>query len=158
MLNLLRILKKLLALGNEVSDNSPLGLQLIQRLLLSLNQLFDVLNTAGSNITSGAEHDSIQELNMRLQFITIGIALPVQIHLDLSFEDSWDQVLMFLNDGIQFGTLFSAFLFSSLSHQNFQDLLQPFLDLSALKIFAEGLKFEIITSYGNRTRDFENLT
>ena len=91
---LLWVLKKYFALGNEVSDNAFFGLHLRKRLLLSLNQLFNILNTAGSNVTGRAEHDSIQELNMGFQLITISITFPVEINFDLGLEDSGNEVLV----------------------------------------------------------------
>ena len=49
--NLLGILQELFALGDELTHDSPLGLKLAERLLLSLNQLLHVLNAAGCNVT-----------------------------------------------------------------------------------------------------------
>ena len=98
---LLWVLKELFALADQVRDNGFLGLKLVQRLLLPLNQLLYVFNTAGSNITSGAEHDAIQKLNVRFQFITIGIAFPVEINFNCCLGDSGDEVLVLLNEGLQ---------------------------------------------------------
>ena len=107
---LLRVFHELFALADEFRDNAPLGLKLVQRLFLPLNQLFNVLNTAGSNVTGGAEHDSIQELNMGFQFITEGVTLPVEINLDLGLEDGGDEILVFLDQGFQFGILAGLFM------------------------------------------------
>ena len=130
--NLLWILQELFALGNEVPDNASFGLQLTEGLFLSLNQLFDVFNAAGCDVTGRAEHNAVQELNVRLQFVSIGVTLPVQIHLDLSLQDGGDQLFMLEDDGVKFLHLFRPLLFSTLSHQDFQDVLEPFFDLSTL--------------------------
>ena len=130
--NLLWILQELFALGNEVPDNASFGLQLTEGLFLSLNQLFDVFNAAGCDVTGRAEHNAVQELNVRLQFVSIGVTLPVQIHLDLSLQDGGDQLFVLLDDGVKFLHLFSPLLFAALSHQDFQDVLKPFFDLCTL--------------------------
>jgi hypothetical protein len=39
---------------------------------------------------------------VRFQLITIGIALPVEINLDLSLENCWDKLFMLLDESIQF--------------------------------------------------------
>merc|ERR1711899_387994 len=88
------VLKKLSTLGDEISDDTTLGLQLSERLLLSLNQLFNVFNTARSNVTCGAEHDSVQKFNVWFQLITIGVTFPVEINFNLSFEDGWDKLFV----------------------------------------------------------------
>jgi hypothetical protein len=59
------------------------GLQLVEGLLLSLDQLLDVLDAAGSDVAGGAEHDAVQELDVGLQLVAVGVALPVQVDLDL---------------------------------------------------------------------------
>jgi hypothetical protein len=130
----------LFALDNKLADNSSLGFKLAKRLLLSLNQLLDIFNAARSNISGGAKHDAIQEFNVRFELITIGVAFPVQINLDLGLEDSRDELFVLLDEGVKLLTLFSPLLFASFCHQDFQDLFQPFLDLTPLKIFAKGLE------------------
>ena len=137
---LLWVLKKYFALGNEVSDNAFFGLHLRKRLLLSLNQLFNILNAAGSNVTGRAEHDSIQELNIGFQLVTISVTFPVEINFDLGLENSGNEVLMLADHGLQFIHIVGPLVFTSLSHQDFQDILQPFLNFGTLQIFAEGLK------------------
>merc|ERR1719384_2606013 len=92
-LGLVRVLEDDLPLGNEVCDNVPLGVQLGEGLLLSLNKLINILEARGSNVSGGGEHDSVKELNMGLELITIGVALPVEIHHDSSFLDIGDQLL-----------------------------------------------------------------
>jgi len=84
-LNILWILKKLFTLGDEFSDNCPSCLQLVERLLLPFNQFFNIFYTARSNVSCRAQHDSIKELNVRLQLITISITFPVKIYFDLKF-------------------------------------------------------------------------
>ena len=138
--NLLRVVQESLALGNELIDNVLLSLKLAEGLLLPLNELINVLNAAGSNLPGGAEHDSIQELNVGSQLITVSVAFPVQVNLDLGLVDVGDQVLMALNQAIQLGNLFFPLLFCPLCHENFKHLLQPFLHLLAVEVFAEGLK------------------
>merc|ERR1719153_527040 len=91
------MLKDNLAFPNEISDNIPLRVKLGQRLLLSLNQLINILNTRRSNISGGGQHDAIKELDMWLQFITIGITLPVQVNHDRCFLNSWYEFFMLLD-------------------------------------------------------------
>merc|ERR1719211_537402 len=50
--------------------------------LLALNQFINILQAGWSDVSGGGQHDSVQELDMGLQLITIGVALPVQIHHD----------------------------------------------------------------------------
>merc|ERR1719320_921545 len=76
------VLQDNLALGNKVCDNALLGIKLRERLLLPLNQFVNILNAGRSNVSGGGQHDSIKELNMRFQLITIGITLPVQVNHD----------------------------------------------------------------------------
>ena len=116
---LLWILKKHFALRDEIFDNSSFGLHLSKWLLLPLNQLLDILNTAGSNVTSRAKHDSIQELNMGFQLITISVTFPVEINFDLGLENSWNEFLMLGNDNVQFACVVGPLVFASLSHQDF---------------------------------------
>ena len=98
--DLLRVLKELFALYDEIFDNSAFAFQLGEGFFLPLNQFFNVLNAAGSNVTGGAEHDAIQEFNVWLELVTIGITLPVEIDFDLSFEDGGNEFFVFRNDGI----------------------------------------------------------
>ena len=137
---LLWVLQKSFALQDELVDNIPLGLKLVQGLLLAFNQLIHILNTAGSDFTGGAEHDTVEELNVRLELITVGVALPVEIHLDLGLQDIGDEVLVLGNEFIELLDLLGPLLLSTLSHDDLQDLLEPFLDLSSLQILAQGLK------------------
>merc|ERR1712051_111289 len=139
-LGLVWVLKKYFALGNEFFDNASFGLQLSERLLLPLNQLFNILNTTWSNVTSRAKHDSIQELNMGFQLVTISITFPVEIDFDLGLENSGNEVLMLADHGLQFIHIVGPLVFTSLSHQDFQDILQPFLNFGTLQIFAEGME------------------
>merc|ERR1719331_2493363 len=67
-----------LTLGNEINNNVLLGIKLDKGLLLPLNELINILHTGGSNVTGGREHDAVEELNMGLQLVTVGVALPVQ--------------------------------------------------------------------------------
>merc|ERR1712217_985095 len=43
---------------------------------------FSCLSMSSSTFSCGGEHDSVQELHMGLEFITIGVTLPVEIHHD----------------------------------------------------------------------------
>ena len=142
-LNLLGVLEKLLALGDQLTDDGPLGLELAEGLLLSLNQLLHVLDTAWRNVSRRAEHDAVKELDVRFKLVTVGVALPVEIDFDLGLEDGGDQLLVLLDQGIELGNLVGSLFLASLSHQDFQDLFQPFLDLAALQIFAKSLKHKI---------------
>ena len=113
---LLWVLKEYFALSDEVFDNAPFGLHLRKRLLLSLNQLFNILNAAGSNVTGRAEHDSIQELNIGFQLVTISITFPVEINFDLGLENNGNEVFVLGNNTVQFGCLICPLTTSSLSH------------------------------------------
>merc|ERR1719361_1904196 len=79
------VLKNLLTLLNQVIDHIPLGIQLDKGLLLPLNELVNILHAGGSNVTGGGEHDAVKELNMGLQLVTVGVALPVQVDHDEVF-------------------------------------------------------------------------
>ena len=98
------------------------------------------------NFSSEMESDnfSLPLIKCKLQNSEILKTLITLQNTYLSFEHSGYQFFMLFDNGIQFGYLFRSFFFSSLSHQNFQDLLQPFFDLSTLQIFAKGLKMVII--------------
>ena len=71
------------------------------RLLLTLDQLLHVLDAAGSNVSGGAEHDAVQELNVRLEVVAVGVALPVEVDLDLGCGDGWDEVFVLLDQSFQ---------------------------------------------------------
>ncbi len=47
----LGIFQELFALDDEIADDGPLGLELAEGLLLPLNQLLDVLDTARSDVS-----------------------------------------------------------------------------------------------------------
>merc|ERR1711997_81809 len=83
------VLEDDLTLGDEVCDNVPLGVQLGEGLLLSLNELINILKTRGGDVSGGGEHDSVQELHMGLELITIGVTLPVEIHHDRGLLNIW---------------------------------------------------------------------
>merc|ERR1719461_1789275 len=74
-LGLVRVLQDDLALCNEICDHSSLGVELSQGLLLPLNQLVNILNARGGDVSGGGQHDTVQELNMGLQLVTVGVAL-----------------------------------------------------------------------------------
>merc|ERR1719495_2684211 len=76
-LGLVRVFQDNLTLGNEINNNVLLGVELDKGLLLPLDELIDILNAGGSNVTGGGEHDAVKELNMGLQLVTVGVALPV---------------------------------------------------------------------------------
>merc|ERR1711971_668513 len=136
-LGLVGVLEDDLTLGNKVCDNIPLGVQLGEGLLLSLNELINILNARGGNVSGGGKHDSIKELNMGFELITIGVALPVEIHHDSGLLDIGDQLLVLLNETFKLVVFLLLQVLGALSHQDLQDLSQPFLDLSPLQIFAE---------------------
>merc|ERR1719445_778693 len=121
---LVGVLEDDLTLGNEISDNSPLGIKLSQRFFLPLNELINILNTRGGNVSGGGQHDSVQELNMGLQLITIGVALPVEIHHDSGLLDIGDQLLVLLDESLELSKFVVLLVFSALSHQDLQDLLE----------------------------------
>merc|ERR1719370_447970 len=66
-----------------------------------------------------------RNFNMGLQLVTVGIALPVKVY----------QKLLLLGPKV----------LGPLSHQDLQNLCQPFLHLCALKIFAEGMEVVPLT-------------
>merc|ERR1719394_841280 len=105
--------------------------------LLSLNQLINILKTRWSNVSGGRQHDSIKELNMGLQFITIGITLPVQINHDRSLLDIGDELFMLQDELVKFVMFILPLVLGTLSHQDLQNLLEPFPNLGSLKIFAK---------------------
>merc|ERR1711868_259872 len=136
-LGFVRVLEDDLTLGNEICNNVSLGIKLREGLLLSLNQLINILKTRWSNFSGGRQHDSIKELNMGLQFITIGITLPVEIHHDSGLLDIGDELLMLLDQSIKLSKFIGSLFLGTLSHQDLQNLLEPFPDLGSLKIFAK---------------------
>merc|ERR1719341_2673062 len=95
------VFKDLLALLNQVLNNIPLCVELDKRLLLPLNELINILHTGGSNVTGGREHDAVEELNMGLQLITVGVALPVQINHDRGLLNAGNELLVLLDEHIQ---------------------------------------------------------
>merc|ERR1711962_366230 len=115
-LRLVGVLKDLLALLNQVLDNVPLSVQLDKGLLLPLDELINILNAGGSNVTGGGEHDAVKELNMGLQLVTVGVALPVQVDHDLSFHDSGDQLFVFFDQIVKKPHLLCSLIFCSLCH------------------------------------------
>merc|ERR1719468_968712 len=139
-LGLVRVLEDDLTLGDEVCDNVPLGVQLGEGLLLSLNELINILKTRGSDVSGGGEHDSVKELNMGLELITIGVALPVEVHHDSGLLDIGNQLLVLLDQSVKPAELCSLLLLGALSHKDLKDLLEPFSDLSPLQILAEGVE------------------
>merc|ERR1719427_246490 len=139
-LGFVRVLKDDLALSNEVHNNIPLAIKLNQGLLLPLNELIHILDTGWGDVTGGGKHDTVQELNMGLQLITVGVALPVEIHHDLSLHDSGNELLMLLDQTIKETHLLGTLVFGSFCHQDFKNLGEPFFDLSPLQIFAESME------------------
>ena len=138
--NLLWVLQQLFAFLDEFVHDGPLVLKLVQGFLLPLNQLFYVFNTTGSNLSCGAEHDTIQELNMRCQLITIGITFPVQVDFKLGLLNSWNKSLMFNNYCFEIVRISCFFVLWSFCHQDFKHLFEPSLDVCSFQIFAQSLK------------------
>merc|ERR1719464_993731 len=116
------------------SRNSTWGL------LLSLNKLINILKTRGSDVSGGGEHDSIKELNMGLKLITIGIALPVEVHHNSGLLDIGDELLVLLDQGVKLAKLGVLLILGALSHQDLKNLLEPLSDLGPLKILTEGVE------------------
>merc|ERR1719412_424941 len=139
-LGFVRVHKNLLALLNEVIDNIPLRVKLNQRLLLPLNKLIHILDTGWGDVTGGRKHDTVQELNMGLQLITIGVALPVEIHHDRGLLYAGNELLMLLDQNIQFLILSFLLRLGPLRHEDFENLVQPLLHLSTLEVLAEGVE------------------
>merc|ERR1719418_43501 len=129
-----------LTLGNEINNNVLLGIKLDKGLLLPLNELIDILHAGGSNVTGRREHDAVEELNMGLQLVTIGVALPVQINHDRGLLNAGNELLVLLDEHIQLLILGLLLGLGSLCHQDLKDLMQPFLHLSTLEILAEGME------------------
>merc|ERR1719317_1665240 len=82
-LGLVRVFQDNLTLGNEINNNVLLGVELDKGLLLPLDELINILNAGGSNVTGGGEHDAVKELNMGFELVSVGVALPVQVNHDL---------------------------------------------------------------------------
>ena len=99
--NILRVFQKLFAFLNKLKHKVAFALKLAERFLLSLNQFFYIFNARRSNVSGGAEHDTVQEFNVGFQLITIGITFPVEINFDLSCENSGDKVFVFSNEIIK---------------------------------------------------------
>merc|ERR1719233_1438217 len=95
------------------------------------------INSRRSNISGGGEHYSVKELDMGLQFITVCITLPVQVNHDGCFLNSWYKFFMLLDQIIQLISFSFLLILGTLSHQNFQNLSQPFLYLSSLQVLAK---------------------
>merc|ERR1712213_105221 len=150
-LGFVRVLEDDLTLGNEIGDNVSLGVKLREGLFLSLNQLINILKTRWSNFSGGRQHDSIKELNMGLQFITIGITLPVQIHHDRSLLDIGDELFMLQDELVKFVMFILPLVLGTLSHQDLKDLSQSFLIFSTFQVFTkgvEGVSFSLELSRG----------
>merc|ERR1719170_39487 len=139
-LGLVGVFQDLLTLLNQVIHNIPLGIQLDKGLLLPLDELIDILHAGGSNVTGGGEHDAVKELDMRLQLVTVGVALPVQVDHDGGLLNAGDELLVLLDEHVQLLILGLLLGLGPLSHQDLEDLVQPFLHLSTLKILAEGME------------------
>merc|ERR1712012_779709 len=100
-LGLVGVFQDNLTLGNEGIHNIPLGIQLDKGLLLPLDELIDILHAGGSNVTGGGEHDAVEELNMGLQLVTVGVALPVQVDHDGGLLNAGDELLVLLDEHVQ---------------------------------------------------------
>jgi len=61
------------------------------------------------------------------------------LYPNLCLEDGRDELLVLLDESIELWNLFGPLLFSSLGHQDLQNLFQPFLDLATFEIFAQSL-------------------
>merc|ERR1719450_1832779 len=100
-LGLVGVFQDLLTLLNQVIHNIPLGIQLDKGLLLPLDELIDILHAGGSNVTGGGEHDAVKELNMGLQLVTVGVALPVQVNHYGGLLNAGDELLVLLDEHVQ---------------------------------------------------------
>merc|ERR1719330_609808 len=103
--SLVGVLEDDLTLGNEICNNSSLGVELSKRFLLSLNELINILHTRRSNVSGGGQHDSVKELNMGLQLVTVGVAFPVEVHHDSGLLDVGDQLLVLLDESVELSEL-----------------------------------------------------
>merc|ERR1711971_1300400 len=115
-LGLVRVLQNLGSLFDQLIDYIPLGVELDKGLLLPLDELIDILHAGGSNVAGGGEHDAIKELNMGLQLITVGVALPVQVNHDLGLHDGGDQFFVLLDQVVKKSHFLGALIFCSLCH------------------------------------------
>ena len=86
-----------LALLDEVHHHVPLGVELLQGLLLPLDQLIHVLDAGGHGVPGRGEHDAVQELDVRLQLVSIGI----EVDHDLGLGHSRDELLVLLDKVVQ---------------------------------------------------------
>merc|ERR1719192_2747089 len=128
-LGLVGVFQDNLTLGNEINNNVLLGVELDKGLLLPLDELINILNAGGSNVTGGGEHDAVKELNMGLQLVTVGVALPVQVDHDGGLLNAGDELLVLLDEHIQLLVLSLLLGLGPLGHQDLEDLVQPFLHL-----------------------------
>ena len=64
---------------------------------------------------------------MGLELITIGVALPVEVHHNSGLLDIGDQLLVLLDQSIELVVLLLLLVLGALSHQDLEDLVQPFL-------------------------------
>ena len=142
-LGLVGVLKDLLSLFNQLLDDAATRLQLDEGLLLTLNQLVHVLDAGRGNVPGGGEHDAVQELDMGLQLVAVGVALPVQVHHDLGLHDGGDELLVLLDEDVQFVELVLALVLGALGHEDLEDGGQPLLDLRPFQVLAESLKARI---------------
>ena len=115
----------------------PLGVELLQGLLLPLDQLVHVLDAGRSDVSGGGEHDPVQELDVRLQLVPVGVASPVEVDHDLGLGHGRDELLVLLDKVVQ---QVVHLVLGPLSHQDLQNLPQPFLHLDTLQVFTQGLK------------------
>merc|ERR1719402_1786430 len=126
-LGLVRVFQDNLTLGNEINNNVLLGVELDKGLLLPLDELINILHAGGSNVTGGGEHDAVKELDMGLQLVTVGVALPVQVHHDGGLLNAGDELLVLLDEDIQLLVLGLLLGLGPLGHQDLEDLVQPLL-------------------------------
>merc|ERR1719192_907262 len=139
-LGLVGVFQDLLTLLNQVIHNIPLGVELDKGLLLPLDELINILHAGGSNVTGGGEHDAVKELNMGLQLVTVGVALPVQVHHDGGLLNAGDELLVLLDEDIQLLVLRLLLGLGPLGHQDLEDLVQPLLHFGTFEILAKGLE------------------
>merc|ERR1719356_1829816 len=139
-LGLVGVFQDNLTLGNEINNNVLLGVELDKGLLLPLDELINILHAGGSNVTGGGEHDAVKELNVGLQLVTVGVALPVQVDHDGGLLNAGDELLVLLDEDIQLLVLGLLLGLGPLGHQDLEDLVQPLLHFGTLKILAKGLE------------------
>ena len=109
LLILLWILQQRLSLLNELPDNGPLGLQLIDGLLLSLDQLLHVLHATGRDLPRWAQHDAVKELDVRRKLVAVRVAAPVQVNLNRYWFSQIRNNLIFIWKLFQYGIIFGLF-------------------------------------------------